>query len=247
MSEEIERLFARHVTGDGAEVDHRPWDALLARYVEPSVDGVSRVDYTRLKAEGLDALNRYLASLEAVDVTALRKPEQFAFWINLYNAAAVRLIVKHHPVRSILEISVGGPWKEKLVRVNGVALSLDDIENGILRRQFADPRLHYGLNCAATGCPTLQPAAFTGAALDTQLDRAARAFINSPRAVRREEGKLVLSGIFKWYRRDFGGDERGVLAHLARFADERTARLLEDGSAVEDYPYDWTLNDLPER
>ena len=244
MSEEIERLFARYATSGVTEVDHTLWDTLLARFIVPSLDGVNRVDYARVKAEGLESLNRYVASLEAVDVTALGRAQQFAFWINLYNAAVVRLVANHYPMRSILEISPIGPWKDKLVIVNQIALSLDDIENVILRGLFGDPRLHYAINCGSVGCPSLQLKAFTGAALDAQLDRAARDFINNPRAVRYEDGKLVLSGIFKWYRRDFEGDERGVLAHISRYTD-KPARHLLDGGKFDDYSYDWGLNDVP--
>ena len=239
-----------------ARPDHAPWTALLQRYVHAGADGLNRVDYAGWRASARDraALSAYIAALEAVAVSRLSRAEQFATWANLYNAVTVKEILDHYPVRSIRDIRsrgvgfdpqalvFGGPWKTKLVTVEGRRMSLDDIEHGVMRPTFADPRVHYSVNCASVGCPNLQREAFEGARLESQLDAGARAFVNSPRGVAVTPRGLRLSSIYDWFAEDFG-DEAALRAHLARYASPDLASRLRNDRIVG-YDYDWTLNDL---
>lgn len=254
MSTDIESLFSRHAEGEASSptVDHVAWDRLVRTHVRPDGDGLNKVDYMGFEPRGRAELERYLADLQRVDVPALDRSEQFAYWVNLYNALIVKVVLDHFPVKSIRDISLGGallatvmggPWKAKIATVNGLALSFDDIEHTILRRIFKDPRLHFAINCGSVGCPNLRTEAFTAAAIESQLEASAREFVNSRRGVAIENGRLVLSAIFKWYKRDFGGDERNVLDHLKRYADEPLRGALETVITVDRYDYDWRLND----
>lgn len=249
---EIEDAFRPSAKDAGRIVDHSAWGALLTAHVVPGADGLNHVLYERFKSTGHLRLRAYIASLEAVDVRQLGRAEQFAFWSNLYNAKTIDIVLEHYPVASIKDINLGGglvatlkggPWAAKVVKVNGQALSLDDIEHVILRGLFKDPRVHYAVNCASIGCPNLQREAFTGVRLEAQLDAAARQFINSPRGARVEASGLVVSSIYKWFQADFEGSESGVIRHLARYADEPLRRQLERATAVSSYAYDWRLND----
>lgn len=255
---DVATAFSAYAAGSTATVDHAPWTALLARYVKPSPDGINLVDYASFKRDGHGEVKRYVKQLEAVDPAKLDKPEQFAFWANLYNAKTIDVVLDHYPVKSIRDISIGeglfgllkksvgagGPWKAKVVKVGGRDLSLDDIEHGILRPVYKDPRVHYSVNCASLGCPNLGVAAFTGATLDAQLDAAARAFVNHPRGIAVSGGKVTASSIYEWFEADFGGGEQAVLAHVRKFATpERTAEL-SGISAISEYQYDWKLNDI---
>lgn len=252
MSESIEEFFSlREADQPGAPVDHSAWADILARFVRRDPSGLNRVDYAGIKAHALRELGAYIGRLQGTDVRALPRDEQFAFWINLYNAVTVRVVAEHYPVASIRDITLGGgivaslmggPWKAMTTAVSGIAFSLDDIEHTILRGIFKDPRLHYAINCGSVGCPNLRTEPFRGATLERDLDAAAREFLNSQRGVAIEGGKLVLSGILKWYRRDFGGDERAVLAHVARYAEGERAEAIARGLAVARYDYDWSLN-----
>ena len=127
-----------------------------------------------MSEEDLEILDDYLQMLESVQVTDLNPDEQFAYWINLYNALTIWVILEHYPVESIQDISYGlltrGPWKENLATVEGVDLSLDDIEHEILRPVFQDNRIHYAVNCASIGCPNLQSTAFTSNNLEDLLE-----------------------------------------------------------------------------
>lgn len=252
---EIERAFSHHAAGSTKTVDHSIWDRLLKTYVVPSTDGLNRVAYARFKKEAHAELMTYMASLEAVNVAELDRAEQFAFWANIYNAKTVDVILQHYPVKSIKDISLGGglltfvtggPWKAKIVKVGGISLSLDDIEHVILRPLFKDPRVHYAVNCASFSCPNLLRDAFTASKLSDQLDAAAKAYVNSPRGIRLQGGKVIVSSIYSWYSVDFegfGGTEQGVLEHLRRYAEPALRQRLEGVAKIDSYEYDWSLND----
>ena len=235
--------------GPAFAADPAVLDRLYARYVVEGADGLNRVRYAAWKATPADraALTDWIAEAEATPVSTLPRAEQFAFWANLYNAVTVRVVIDAYPVASIrairpTAISIG-PWGRKMVQVEGRALSLDDIEHQILRRQWREPRVHYAVNCAAVGCPNLQTRAWRAATLERDLDRAARAFINSPRGVRvRADGQLVISSIYSWFRADFGGGQAGVRAHLARYADADLKARLDAGARIAGDAYDWSLN-----
>jgi hypothetical protein len=250
---EIETAFHKTAAGSTKSVDHSAWTALLKAYVKTGADGLNRVDYARLKVEKAGDLKAYVAALSASDPTSLDKAEQFAFWANLYNAKTIAIVIDKYPVKSIKDISLGGgllaaisggPWKAKVLKVNGVDLSLDDIEHGILRPYFKDPRVHYAVNCASVGCPNLMTEAFTGASLESQLDRAARAYVNSPRGFLVRSGGVNASSIYKWFVADFGGDEKGVIAHALKYAEPRLAAELKGLAAISSYDYDWSLNSI---
>lgn len=244
--------FSGHVAGSTKTVDHSAFDRILAAHVVESPDGINRVDYARLKKEAHQNLKGYIASLEAADVKSLDRPEQFAFWANLYNARTLDIVLDKYPLKSIKDISLGGglvalvtggPWKAKVVRVGGAELSLDDIEHTILRGTFKDPRVHYSVNCASLGCPNLMRKAFTGADLEAQLDAGARAYVNHPRGIRVGGGKVHASSIYDWFSKDFGGTAGGVLDHVRRYAEPALKKKLEGMSEIAEYGYDWSLND----
>ena len=233
------------VSGTAAEpIDHGAWDALLAKYVKASPDGVNRVDYAAFKRLDMAALTRYLNALQAVDIQQYPKDEQFAFWVNLYNAATVDVILKNYPLDSIRDIGLlgQGPWKDQTLTVSGKPLSLDDIEHAILRPIWKDVRIHYAVNCASIGCPNLAPQAYTAERLEPMLEEAARAYINHPRGFARVDGAIVASSIFVWYGDDWG-DQAAILDHARSYATERTKAVLGTAQRIDRHEYDWALND----
>ena len=236
---------------EAGEPDHAPWDMLLGRYVSENADGVNRVDYGRWKTDGADrgALTGYIRALETVRPTTLPRAAQFAYWAHLYNAVTVETVLARYPVASIRDIrSEGlslkgliGPWQTRQVTVDGRRLSLDEIENAVMRPTFHDPRVHYALNCASMGCPNLRSHAFHGATLEAELDAAARAYINHPRGVQVTARGLRLSSIYTWYAADFGTPPQ-LRAHLERYASPALALQIRATPTIAGYRYDWKLN-----
>jgi len=246
--------LARHAAAPekSLTVDHVAWDKLLKAYVKPGSDGINRVDYDAFKKSGHRALKDYVARLQAVDPGRLDRNEQFAFFANLYNAKTIDIVLDKYPVKSIKDISLGGglfatftggPWKAKVLRVKGMDLSLDDIEHAILRPVFKDARVHYAVNCASIGCPNLATEAFTGANLVALLNAGARAYVNHPRGVTVSSGRVKTSSIYSWFTEDFGGNDRGVLAHLRTYAEPGLKAKLDRVDAIDGHAYDWRLND----
>ncbi len=231
--------------GSNDRLDHSAWTALLQEYVTEGDAGVNLVDYERLKDEASDQLSAYLTSMQAVAIEDYGAAEQYAFWVNLYNAATVDVIVKNLPVESIRDIGLlgTGPWKDDAVTVAGRTLSLDNIEHDILRPTWKDVRIHYAVNCASIGCPNLAARAYTGDNLEAMLEDAARSFINHPRGFGGERGAIIASNIFDWYQSDWGS-VADVLEHARKYAEGPTAALLDGAEEIKGYDYDWTLNSV---
>ncbi len=241
------QVFKAHTKGSSLTVDHSTYDRLLKRYVHATKSGLNVVDYGEFKKTGHAELKQYLTRLQAVDVKGLDRDEQFAFWVNLYNAKTLDVILQRYPVSSIKDIWSGlfspGPWKLKNMKVAGVDLTLDDVEHVILRGLWGDPRIHYAVNCAAIGCPNLFREAFTSKNLARLLETGARNYVNSPRGARFSKDRLTVSKIYKWFIVDFGNSEQGVLKHLRRYAAPELAERLKKVRSISSYEYDWALND----
>jgi hypothetical protein len=151
-------------------------------------------------------------------------------------------------VASIRDINISpgllarGPWGAKLATVEGEKISLDDIEHRILRPIWKDNRVHYALNCASLGCPNLQSTAYTSDATEALLERGAKEFINHPRGVAIQSGKLRVSSIYVWFQEDFGGDAEELMEHWLKYANPKLAEALGKYSGGLSHDYDWRLN-----
>jgi len=154
-----------------------------------------------------------------------------------------------YPIRSVRQIKEKftdfvGPFDDAgAVNVLGKSLSLNDIESGIVRPNWKDPRIHYALNCASYGCPNLASTAWTSHDLNTRLDGAAYEFINSNRGVKRGLFGVRISKIYKWYGADFGGDDQAILNHIAQYASDSTLGKIRGQQRIQGYFYDWSLSD----
>jgi hypothetical protein len=216
-----------------------PYNAFLSKYVSPS-NGINLVAYDKVTAADRAVLKAYIDRLSAMDIESLPREAEMAAWFNLYNAKTIELILENYPLKSIRKIR--SPWKKDRLIVNGKKMSLDDIEHGTVRKKYDEPRVHYAFNCASIGCPNVKTSAWEAASLDADLTQAARDFIASERGVSVEGNKIIASSIFKWYKKDFGGSEAGILAHLRQYATGAKKAALEAAGDIDKYDYDWDLN-----
>jgi hypothetical protein len=220
-------------------VDNSVYGELLKKYVKEGV-----VDYQGFKNEE-GKLDQYLKVLEKTDSSKLSRNEQFAFYINAYNAWTIKLILSGYPgVKSIKEFGniFKSPWKKKLARIDGDMVTLDHVEHGILRPKYKDPRVHFAINCASKGCPPLRSEPYRGDVLDQQLAEMVRAFINDTRRNRLEGKTLYVSRIFKWFKGDFGND---IVGFFQEYAEGNLKKELDSSRKeieVEYLSYDWSLN-----
>ena len=229
-------------------IDHSAWQNILDGYLDAEhPSGISRFDYAALKANtaDFDELKAYLVGLSQMDPRTYSNAEQMAYWINLYNALTVFVVVGDYPVDTIRDIKSGildwGPWNKELLTIAGEALTLNNIEHGILRPRYMDPRIHYAVNCASIGCPNLASQAYTSANMEELLEQGASDYINHARGVTEDDGELLISSIYEWFKADFGDSDEGVIAHLQQYAQPRVATILEKYTSFDD-DYDWQLN-----
>lgn len=229
-------------------LDHSDWQAFLDAYLRRDAFGQTYFSYRDVSGADAERLENYLGRLGRTRPTELNRDEQLAYWLNLYNAATVKVVLDHYPVDSIRKITGGwfntGPWDEPLVAVGADTLSLNDIEHGILRPIWQDPRILYVLNCASLGCPNLSDRAFTASTLEQQLETAAFEFINHQRGVRFESNTLILSSIYTWYAGDFGATREELISHLLIYAKPKLRARLDGYQGRITYDYDWSLNEV---
>jgi hypothetical protein len=254
----IERLFApkaepwtrweTHDPDSDRQIDHSRWNDFLGKYTHLHDDGIARVAYGTVSQVDRASLKDYLDALASTTISRYSRAEQFAYWVNLYNAQTIAIILDHYPVNSIRDIDISpglladGPWARQIIEVEGEPISLNDIEHRILRPIWSDPRIHYAVNCASIGCPNLQPVAYTAENSEQLLDAGARAYINHPRGVRVSNGAITASKIYSWFIRDFDSDG-GVLPHLQRYAEPELRASLASLKKIKRYEYDWRLNE----
>lgn len=241
--------FESHNPSSTLTLDHSPWNAILQKYVSTDSTGLNRFAYGAVDDGDYDRLDEYLDTLQEVPIARYARDEQMAFWINLYNALTLQVILDHMPVETITAIQIDGtnPWDAAIAEVDGVELTLNDIEHRILRPIWQDPRIHYGVNCASIGCPNLARDAFTAENLDLLLDTNAHGFVNHPRGVRFEGGpedgeRLIVSSIYIWFGEDFGDGTEGLIEHLCQYAEKDLAERLAAYGGDVDHDYDWRLN-----
>ncbi|MEZ7818277.1 MAG: DUF547 domain-containing protein [Pseudomonadales bacterium] len=227
-------------------IDHSRWQQLLDQRVHKNADGINRVSYKQFSAVEKNQLASYIQALAGLAPTQMNRAEQLAYWINLYNALTVQVVLNYPKAKSILKMKSGffsiGPWGDELLTIEGKAVTLNDIEHRILRPIWQDHRLHFALNCASIGCPNLSKIAYTSSNAQAQLLRAQAEYLNHPRGVSLRENKLQLSSIFDWYQVDFAGDEKSLKAYLAAQLPQQAESILASENAI-DYAYDWDLNE----
>ncbi len=247
--------------------DYETYGGVLSRFV----DAGGMVDYEGLKRNrsALDAFVESLATVSRDEYAAWGAETKIAFWINAYNAITLKVIIDNYPIKSSFFLSlrfpdnsirqIGGAWDEITHIVMGEEMTLNHIEHQILRENFNEPRIHLALVCAAMGCPPLRNEPYTGSRLGEQLHNQGRHFYNNPEKFRidKDEKKVLLSSIFKWYGEDFtetfppserfihyGEPESSVIAHIAPFLATEIRNMLEDDSfSVRYLYYDWSLNE----
>ena len=228
---------------DGTEpLDHSSFDLMLRKYV----DEEGFVDYKRWQQNRKD-LSAYLENLTTNPPNDKRwsREEKLAYWINLYNAFTIDLILEYYPVKSIKDIGssiqvpfVNTPWDIKLIVIGKEKYDLNNIEHNILRKIFNEPRIHFAINCASYSCPKLRREAFTAEKLEEQLEEQAREFLNDPKRNNITEEKAEVSKIFQW----FGGDFKKETS-LAEFINPYVPATLTKATDITFMDYDWSLND----
>ena len=212
-----------------AQPSHAAFDALLSKNVR--ADG--KVNYKNFQADKV-ALDGYIKTLsDNVPQDSWSKNDKMAYWINAYNALTIKTIVSNYPLSKITDLDGGKTWDVKRFTLGGKKMSLNDIENTILR-PMGDARIHFAINCAAKSCPPILNKAFTAANLNDLLEMRTKSFINSS-ANTLKTNEIKVSKVFDWYGKDFGN----VAVFVGKYAKTKVAATAK----VSFGEYDWQLNE----
>ncbi|MGE3801870.1 MAG: DUF547 domain-containing protein [Candidatus Kapaibacterium sp.] len=225
--------------GDGDQVPYNPatFDQLLSSNVANG-----RVDYSAFKKS--EAFASFLESLASADPSSMSTDGQLAFWINAYNAMVIKNVNDNPGIKQPLDVA--GFFEKKTFTVAGKSLTLNDIENNIVRPTFKEPLIHFGLVCAALSCPPLIPKAYTAENVRSLLAENARKYLADTKQNKwdAKTKTLSLSKIFEWYKVDFGDNDAGLIAFAKQYGPESMKSGLEaaGNAKVKFLEYDWTLN-----
>ncbi len=222
-------------------ISHAAFDSLLRKHVNTE----GWVDYKGFIRDSV-LLNSYLNLLSKgyPNDKNWNKNEQKAYWINAYNAFTIKLICDHYPLESIKDIKKGVPlvsdtWSIDFIKIEGKTYNLNNIEHGILRPKYNDPRIHAAVNCASRSCPKLLNEAFTAEKLDAQLDLVMSNFINDPTRNKITSAKKAeLSKIFTWFAGDFKKSNPSVIAFINKFSKTK----IDKNADISYLDYNWQLN-----
>lgn len=228
-------------SSNATSIDHALWDKLLKKHVNDK----GFVNYTAFKKD-YEELKKYLSliSNNAPNEKTWSRDEQLAYWINAYNAFTVQLILDYYPIGSIKDIGakvkipfVNTPWDIKFITIAGKKYDLNNIEHGIIRKNFDDPRIHFALVCAAKSCPPLRNEAYTAQNLNKQLDQQGEVFFNDKSKNNISKEKADLSKILTWYSGDFTKSKP-----LIEWVNKYSTTKIDKNTALTYMDYNWDLN-----
>ena len=221
---------------DAKAPSHDNWTALLQKHV--SAEGVVNYDGFRSDRE---ALRNYLNELMAVHPSASWSPEEIkAYWINVYNAFTIDMMLNYDPIKSIMDIKEDelGAWDIPFVNITDQTYTLNDVEKGILLKDFDEPRIHFAVVCASFSCPKLLNEAYTADRLEEQLQAQSVAFLNDPKRNQISENDPQVSELFNWYASDFTKGGGTVIDFINQYAETK----VNSGATLNFIPYDWSPN-----
>lgn len=212
-------------------IDHKQWNHLLQKHVS----GKGSVDYNGFKKDQV-ALQSYLDLLSKnLPQKSWSREAVLAYWINTYNAYTVKLILDNYPVKSIKKID--SPWDKEFITLGNKKYSLGKIEHKILRK-MNEPRIHFAINCASYSCPNLSNQAFTEKNVESQLQIAAKSFVNDKTKNAITANKLEISSIFDWFTGDF--KKKGTLID---FLNKYSTVKINANAKISYKEYNWNLNE----
>jgi len=245
------------------------WDNVVRKYVSPGTEvhdiAINSVDYMGISQDPDFAA--YLQSLEVATIDSLDRNETYAFFINVYNALAVNMIITHAcgddifgkcgPIKGIQDIGTLVPlnpvWGQPAGTVGGKVWSLDDVENYLRappNGMKEDPRLHACIVCASVSCPNIRNSAYTVHGLNEQMTDNFNDFLNNTKKgmkVDRADNKIYLSSIFNWFASDFQAAEGSVLDFILVYLplDHPDYQWISNNKGtveLEYFDYDWDIN-----
>ncbi len=207
-------------------------DAFFKKYV---TDG--RVDYLSLYANPKE-LNVLVNLMETEDLSDKSTGYKKAFWMNAYNLTVIKSVVRKPGLRSPKDER--GFFSGEKHKVAEQMLTLDEIEHKMLLGEHKDERIHFGVVCAAEGCPSLTSFSYHPDSIEQQILAQTKKVFNDGNFIRVNNAAktMEISKIFDWYKKDFQKTGMNIIAYINQYRDEK----IPADYKVTYYDYDWNLN-----
>jgi hypothetical protein len=211
-----------------AAISHSTFNTLLIKHV--TKNGV--VNYKGFKNDH-SKLKTYINTLKNNSPKpSWSRNESLTYWINLYNALTIDLLLDNYPIQSITKIDKA--WDTKILTIDSQDYTLNDIENKVIRPTFNEPRIHFAVNCGAKSCPKLLNEAFVAEKLESQLEKQTTSFINNSSQNVITASNAQISKIFEWYASDFG--------NIVYFLNKYSMTKINTDAKIGYLEYEWALN-----
>lgn len=195
------------------------------------------IDYKKIKSNPGE-LNALIELMGSTDITKEDKNTQLAFYINAYNLSVVQNVIKNYPLKSPLDIK--GFFKTTTFKISGKNMTLDYLENQLIRPDFKDPRIHFALVCGAKGCPPIINEAYLPSNVQSILTRQTKSALDNSSYTKVSGSKVELTEIFNWYKQDFGNNDSEVIAFINKYKSKKLA----SSTTIGYYTYNWELNEI---
>ncbi len=229
-------------------VDYSSYAEFLSNCMLLGGDGVSRLHFGEISSSDRNLLRESISAMTRAQPSTMNPDAAKAYWINLYNLLIINILLENWPVVDIRTAEGGSTlipatqiWNTDRIIVQGVDLSLDDIEHEILRSHFRDARIHFALALHTFSSPYPLNRPYRGKTIDSDLNEAGHNYVNRIGIVRTRADGLILPTILRWYKEDFGGSEAQAILFLRRFAEGKTAATLRGKTEIGTYEYNWKL------
>jgi hypothetical protein len=218
--------------GLNAQVNfNESFDAYLKKYVDQGL-----FKYNEARTD-LASINSLISSMDQINLDS-KDDKLLAQLINAYNLKVIHIILLNENVSKATDIM--GIYDGIKFSLGGKKMTLDDLENKIIRKEFNEPRIHFALVCGALGCPPITNFAYRGEVLMSQLEVQTKKALNDPAFIRVDDNSktVFLSEIFRWFKEDFTKEFDSEVAFINVY---RESQIPLDYKVMY-YPYDWTIN-----
>lgn len=245
-------VFNTHNEASTQSVSYAEFDEFL-RVFSVRKGGRLTFNYSAMRPQGVRYLNAYATSLSGLTPSQWSRQEQLAYWLNLHNVLVIRAIAAQSPGRSLKDERWDGDepgemWTRKRLSVEGVSLSIDDIEQKILFSKFDNPNIIYGLYQGVRGGPNMSPVSFTGANVEQELKSLGEDFVNNRKNVRVRSANVRVSLIYHWYKdAAFDGDDGKIIEHVRSLAKSGLQGDLEDVTSVGEQRFSYAVDEYEVR
>ena len=242
--------FTAHADTSGYAVRYQPIAQFTQAFAQEE-RGRTKIAYAAVNQQGMRFLTQYVRYLQDVPVEQLSRDDQLAFWLNTRNMLIVQAMTESNSRRRMQRnrgtaAEPGEMWTEARINIDGVDLSINDIEQGIILANWADtPNVIYGLYQGTQGGASYPAQGFSGANVHAELEELGRDFVNSRSGIRIRRSKAQIPAIYDWYGDAFfGSDQDALVAHLTSLSSADTSTKLAAATSFESRKFNYSSDEF---